>query len=120
MPPSSLPDIGRVIWVGRRVQNIEVFRDHFSVRTQKVYDALLWLVQNNEDYKDVTINHSQFERWPPVWVPEKLLELTGALEDRSQEDDARRGIATEDGDDPDIEGDLPMTASGIIDIDGVS
>ena len=62
IPPSSLPDLVRVVWVGRPVRNVDVLRDHFSVRTRKVYDALLWLVQNNEDYKDVTIDHSQFER----------------------------------------------------------
>jgi hypothetical protein len=59
LPPSSLPDIVRVVWVGRPVRNMDVFRDHFSVRTRKVYDALVWLIQNNEDYKDVAIDHSE-------------------------------------------------------------
>ena len=41
LPSSSLPDIVRVVWVGRPVRNMDVLRDHFSVRTQKIYDALI-------------------------------------------------------------------------------
>jgi hypothetical protein len=120
LPPSSLPDIVRVVWVGRPVRNIDVLRDHFSVRTNKIYDALLWLVENNEDYKDVTIDHSQFERWPPIWVAEDLLAAVGGLEDGSDEDNARTGVASEDIDNPEMDGDLPLTTSGIVDIDSVS
>src|SRR5579859_4380530 len=96
-------------------------RDYFSVRTRKVYDALVWLKQNNEDYKEVTIDHAQFERWPPVWVAENLLDLAGAMDDGGQEDNSRIGIATEDSDNAEMApGDVPMTASGIIDTAGVS
>ena len=122
LPPSSLPDIVRVVWVGRPVRNVDVLRDHFSVRTRKVYDALVWLIQNNKDYKDVTIDRSLFERWPPVWVADDLLNLAGGLplEDGSDEENARMGIATEDVDTPEINGDLPFTMSGIVDVNGVS
>jgi hypothetical protein len=120
LPPSSLPDIIRVVWVGRPVRNNDVLRDHFTVRTQKVYDALQWLVRNNEDYKDVTIDNAQFDHWPPVWVPNELLDLRGALPDGSDEDNARMGVATEDIDVPEVDGNLPITATGIIDIEGVS
>jgi hypothetical protein len=37
-------------------------------------------MQNNEDYKDVTIDHSEFERWPPVWVAENLPDLAGTVQ----------------------------------------
>ena len=117
---SSLPDIVRVVWVGRPVRDVGSLRNHFLVRTGKVYDALVWLVQNNEDYKDVTIDQSQFERWPPVWVPEELLETAGGLQDGSEEDNARMGIAMDDIDAPAIDEDLPMTTTGIVDINRVS
>ena len=52
----------------------------------KVYDALIWLTQNNEDYKEVTIDHAQCESWPPVWVAENVLDLAGAMDDSGQED----------------------------------
>jgi hypothetical protein len=117
---SSLPDIVRVVWVGRPVRDMDAFRNHFSVRTRKVYDALVWLVENNEDYKDVTIDKSQFQQWPPVWIPEELLATAGDLRDGLQEDNARMGVATEDVDAPIIDGDLPMTTTGIVDINRVS
>lgn len=120
LPSSSLPDIVRIVWVGQPVRNMDVLRDHFSVRTRKVYDALIWLVENNEDYKDVAIDHSQFERWPPIWVAQELLDVVGGLEDGSEEDNARVGVATDDVDNTELEGDLPFTTSGIVDIEGVS
>src|SRR5579859_7288698 len=121
LPPSNLPDIVRVVWVGKPVRDIDGLRDYFSVRTSKVYDALVWLTQNNEDYKEVTIDHAQFERWPPVWVAENLLDLAGAMDDGGQEDNTRIGIATEDSDNAEMApGDVLMTASGIIDTAGVS
>src|SRR5579859_3339688 len=103
------------------VRDIDVLRDYFSVRTHKVYDALVWLTHNNEDYKEVTIDHSRFERWPPVWVAENLLDLAGAMDDGGWEDNARIGIVTEDSDNAELApGDVPMTASGIIDTAAVS
>ena len=120
LPPSSLHDIVRVVWIGKPVRSAEVLRDHFSVRTQRVYDALLWLIRHHEDYKDVVIDRSQFERWPPVFVVQELLDQIGEVEDGSEEDDARIGVATEDVDTTEVEGDVPMTTSAIVDIDGVS
>jgi len=65
--------------------------------------------------------HAQFERWPPVWVSENLLDLAGAMDDGGQEDNTRIGIATEDSDNTEMApGDVPMTASGIIDTAAVS
>src|SRR5579859_4961026 len=119
--PSNLPDIVRVVWVGKPVQDMDGLRDYFSVRTRKVYDALVWLTQNNEDYKEVMIDHAQFERWPPVWVAENLLDLAGAIDDGCKEDNARIGSAMEDSDNAEMApGDVPMTASGIIDTAAVS
>src|SRR5579859_7634816 len=121
LAPSNLPDIVRIVWVGKPVRDIDGLHDYFSVRTHKVYDALVWLTQNNKNYKEVTIDHAQFEHWPPVWVAENLLDLAGAMDDGGQEDNARIGIATEDSDNAEMApGDVPMMASGIIDTEVVS
>jgi|SRR5579859_2489159 len=120
-PPSNLPDIMRIVLVGKPVRDIDGLRDYFSVRTSKVYDALVLLTQNNEDYKEVTIDHSQFERWPLVWVSENFLDLAGAMDDGGREDNARIGIAMEDSNNAEMApGDVPMTALGIIDTAAVS
>src|SRR5579859_5628779 len=120
LPPASLPDIVRVVWVGRPVHSADSLNDHFSVRTQRVYDALLWLTRHNEDYKNVVIDRSEFERWPPVFVVQELLDQIGEVEDESAENDARTGVATEEMDTDDFEGDIPMTTSAIVDIAAVS
>jgi hypothetical protein len=66
------------------------------------------------------MDNAQFDHWPPVWVPDELLEFAGDMQDGSGEDNARMGVASEDMDTTDIDGNLPITASGIIDIEGVS
>ena len=42
------------------------------------------------------------------------------MEDGSEEDDARTGVATEDMDTVEVTGDVPMTTSVVVDIDRVS
>ena len=84
LPPSSLSDIVRVVWVGKRVHGADGLRDHFCVRIQRVYDDLLWLTRHNKDYKDVIIDRSQFERWTPVFVVQELLDQIGEVEDGSE------------------------------------
>jgi hypothetical protein len=103
--------------MGWSVRNMDILRDHFSVRTRKVYDVLIWLVEHNEDYKNVAIDHSQFERWLPIWVAQEFLDIVGGLDDGSEEDNARVGVATKDVDNAELEENLPLTISGIIDID---
>jgi hypothetical protein len=66
------------------------------------------------------MDNAQFDHWPPVWVPDELLEFAGDMQDGSGEDNARMGVASEDMDTTDIDGNLPITTSGIIDIEGVS
>jgi hypothetical protein len=79
------------------------------------------LPQNKEEYKGVAIDHAQFERWPPVWVAEDISDLAGPMDDGSREDGARIGIATEDSDNTKMApGDVPMTASRIINTRAVS
>src|SRR5579859_137428 len=99
----------------------QIARDYFSIQIHRVYDTLVWMTQNNEDYKEITIDHTNFERCPPVWVAEDLLDLAGAMEDSGREDNAQIGIATEDSGNAEMApGDVPMTASGIIDTAAVS
>ena len=47
------------------------FKD-VSVRRQKVADALLWLINNNPDYKDVKINHYSLNCLPVNGIPHDL------------------------------------------------
>ena len=55
MSPSSLPEVVRVVWTGKAAPEKTRLRSHFTVRKQKVYDALEWLCGHHEDYRQVTI-----------------------------------------------------------------
>ena len=52
-------------------------------------------------------------------MAEDLLDLMGGLEDGSEEDIAQTGVAVENIDNIEMERDIPMTATGIVDIDHV-
>ena len=50
-------------------------------------------------------------------MAQELLDVVGGPEDGSEEDNARVGVAKEGVDNPELEGDLPLTTSGIVDIE---
>ena len=66
LPLSRLPVMMRDVWTGKSSPTIAELRPKLSLSTKRVYDALLWLCRNNEDYKNVIINHSEFAKWPVV------------------------------------------------------
>ena len=58
-----------------KVKGIDnTFKD-VNVRKQKVHDALLWLVQHNPHYSEVTINEEALNSLPENNIPEDLLTL---------------------------------------------
>jgi hypothetical protein len=118
--PSSLPDLIRVVWTGRSTPSSQQLSRYFTVRKSKIYDALKWLVIHHEDYQNVTINESEFQSWPPVFIATELMDSMGHVLDPAIEDAARTGFATEDADSEQIEGDIPITASAILDVNSVS
>ena len=120
MTPASLPDVVRVVWTGKSAPDRDRLRSQFTVRRDVVYNALQWLCRHNEDYRQVTIDHQQFAKWPPVFVTTSLLDSIGRSRDFTDEDISRSGFATEDIDTADHDGDLPLTTSAILDTSEVS
>ena len=66
MTPASLPDVVRVVWTGKSAPDRDRLRSQFTVH--RALCALQWLCRHNEDYQQVTIDHRQFAKWPPVFV----------------------------------------------------
>ena len=120
MTPTSLPDVVRVVWTGKSSPDRDRLRSQFTVRREIVYNALQWLCRHNEDYRQVTIDHDEFARWPPVFVATSLLDSIGRSRDSMDEDISRSGFATEEIDTVEHEGDLPLTTSAILDTSEVS
>src|SRR5204862_5037900 len=67
MLPASLPDVVRVVWTGKSAPDRDRLRPQFTVRRDIVYNALQWLHWHNEDYRQITIDHEEFVRWPLVF-----------------------------------------------------
>ena len=120
IPPSSLPDTIRVVWTGKSAPDNGDLAMMFKVRTQRVYDALRWLVRNHHDYESVTLNYREFARWPPVFVADDLIHSMAQGSDVSNDDLSGTGFATEDIDVLHSHGSLPITSSAIVDVNQVS
>jgi len=120
MPLSSLPEIVRVVWAGRLSPERVQLRQHFTVRTSKVYHALLWLCRNHEDYRHVRIDEERLAVWNSTEVGVELMDSMTTVEDPSTEDSSRSGFATEDPDTEEVDGDIPQTVSGFVDINNIT
>jgi hypothetical protein len=120
MSPSSLPDIVRVVWTGKSTPNKTRLRSNFTVRRDKVYRALKWLCQNHEDYRHVIIDEERISTWDSTFVVTELLDSMGTVSDPAAEDASKSGFATEDPDVDGVQGDIPFTVSGILDVNNVT
>ena len=78
MSPASLSDIVKVVWTGRSKPDKSRLRSRFMVRKNKVYNALKWLFNNHEDYRNnVTIDEERINGWESTFVTVELLDSIG-------------------------------------------
>src|SRR5579859_2278890 len=113
LSPVSLKDIVFLVWVGAPKR--EKLSRYFTVRKQKVLDALHWLCANHEDYREIVIDENELSSWESVFMTESLLDSIARISSTSADDTAQIGLATEDVDNDKVEGDLPITTSAILD-----
>ncbi|TMI79544.1 MAG: hypothetical protein E6H10_15205 [Bacteroidetes bacterium] len=119
MSPSSLPEVVKVVWTGKSMPEKQKLRTHFTVRKRQVYDALQWLCRNHEDYRQVTIDEERLASWESTFVATDILDSMNSVANNSLEDASRSGFATEDPDNNNVEGDIPHSVSGMIDVTDV-
>ena len=72
----------------------------------------------SERYQNVKIDTVEIDSWPTVFVTDQLLDTIARVMDPAAA--SRTGIATEDIDTDEFEGDLPTTSSAILDVNDVS
>jgi hypothetical protein len=118
LAPASLKDIVFLVWVGGAPKREKLSR-YFTVRKQKVLDALHWLCAHHEDYREVAIDETELSSWDSVFVTESLLDSIARISSTSADDAAQTGLATEDVDNDKVEGDLPITTTAILDANSV-
>jgi hypothetical protein len=120
MSMSSLPDVVRVVWTGKTAPDKARLRSYFTVRPQKIYNALRWLCRNHEDYRHVVIDEERISVSELTVVATDLLDSIAHVADVSAEDASRSGFATEDLDVQGFGGDIPFNVFGILDMNNVS
>src|SRR5437762_8092035 len=121
MSPTSLSDIVKVIWTGRSKPDRSRLRSQFTVRKRKVYNALKWLVNNHEDYRNnVTIDEERINGWESTFVTVELLDSIGHVSDPSAEDASRDGFSMDNPDNDETADDLPFTSSGVVDVNNIA
>jgi hypothetical protein len=118
MSPSTLKDIIRVVWSGSDHPQPHELKRIFTIRKQKVYDALRWLIQHHSDYQNVRINHEELSMWESEFQPTSLINSVTHISDTIQDENSRSGFATEDFDI--IDGDLPLTTTAMLDVNNVT
>jgi hypothetical protein len=121
MSPASLPEVVKVVWTGKSSPDKSRLRSRFTVRKQKVYNALQWLIRNHADYQGhVIIDEELMRSWADTFVVVELLDTIGRVSDPSAEDASRDGFAMDNPDEDETTDDLPMTSSGILDVNNVA
>jgi hypothetical protein len=115
---NTLKDHVRVVWSGSARPQIHEMKRFFVVRKQRVYNALRWLVEHHEDYKNVRINHDELATWDSDFQPTALMDSLIQINDTINDDISRTGLATEDLEA--LDGDLPLTTTAMLDVNNVS
>ena len=69
---SSLSDVVRVVWAGKL--SPEKSTAVLTVRRQKIYEALHWLCQHHEDYRQVRIDEERLTAWNSTEAAMELLD----------------------------------------------
>ena len=118
---ASLSDIVKVVWTGKTVPDKSHLKSRFTVRKQRVYDALQWLVKNHEEYKKhVVINDEMMSAWQETFIAVELLDNIGHVSDPAVEDASRDGFAMNNDNNFETTGDLPFTSSGVVDVNNIA
>ena len=78
-----------------------------------------WLYHNHEDYHNVTINDTELNSWDSIFITEYLLNSIARVSNTPADDASQSELATEEVDNLNIEGDLPITSSVILDTNSI-
>ena len=117
LSPNELPDLIKIIFVGRTMPSKEQARSILTVRRETVREALIWLQRNNILYQNIFIDHLLVNKLPINDVPDSLWD-TLSIVDRSESDNIERSgyadneLTTEE---TNSLGPIPLATSALID-----
>jgi hypothetical protein len=113
LSPNELPDLIKIIFVGRTIPNKEQARSILTVRREIVREALIWLQRNNILYKDVLIDHLIVDKD----VPDSLWDTLSVVQQSESDNTERSGYADNEliPEETNSSGPIPLAASAFID-----
>lgn len=119
MSPELLVDTIRVVWVGRIQPTRSSLKPTLSVNKKKVLAALQWLCMYHEDYENVRIDNEELDKWPDVYILDRLIDTMGRVLCTDSEDPGQSGYDGMTLDTDAIRGDLPLSSTAILDVNQV-
>jgi len=119
MSPELLLDTIRVVWVGKTQPTRKSLTPTLSVNKTKVYTALRWLCQYHEDYQNVQIDTAELNRWPDVYILDRLIDTMGRVMCANLEDPGQAGYDGMNMDNQAIQGHLPLSSTAILDVNSI-
>lgn len=108
----------KVIFVGRFLPKAINFQNVLVVRRQKVYDALIWLKNNNNLYKDIDISKKNLDLLPENDVPQVLIDTVKVFDTQTTADGYVEDPLKEDV--SETENEIPINVTGLVDTDGIN
>ena len=117
LSPKELPDLIKIIFVGRTMPNKEQARSILTVRREVVRQALIWLHRNNILYKDILIYHLIVDKLPVNDVPDSLWDTVSIVERSESDNIERSGYADNEltAEETNSNGPIPLATSALID-----
>ena len=116
--PDILADHLKVVFLGKSRPTREMLKKVLTVRREKVFNAVKFLIVNHPLYADVELSDVNL---PVDDVPEQILRTLNEQDDLNDEDDNEHSTYTPQTDIDDIPDDtVLMNATGMIDMEGSS
>ncbi|CAF4565316.1 unnamed protein product, partial [Rotaria magnacalcarata] len=117
LSPNELPDIIKIIFVGKTIPSKDQVRSILTVRRERIRTALIWLHTNNILYKDIHIDHLLIDGFPLNDIPDCLWNTMSFLKDIETSDVERSGYVDNDinPDELCLNGVVPLNMSALID-----
>ena len=114
---NELPDLIKIIFVGRTVPSKDQARSILTVRREIVREALIWLHRNNILYQDIVIDHLLVNKLPVNDVPDSLWDTLSVLEQSESDNIERSGYADNEltAEEMNSRGPIPLATSALID-----
>jgi hypothetical protein len=86
-PAASLASVVVITFLGSKTLPKDWLKSTFRIRRKRVYEALLWLKENNSLYEDISIDDKRLQMLPEDGIPD---EISALIRQETEEDVAEK------------------------------